>query len=567
MLSSDLRECSEPSMKANLGGEGGITKGVMQGTQLLQIMEARDVAQSLQTLKDRKEGEGGTGTGRRVLKLVLSDGKHRFVGLEYSKLSKLPTDLAHTPGAKIMVKNVVVTEGIALLSDKNTQILGGACSSLLEWRDRLLGQTSAADEPAEEPVVTSGRRTSASGNNQANRGEEKTSWAEGLPGEGCSEPPPSSSRRACAAVTNPYAARGSSSSCGSGSRAAAGRDQRVSGGKEGVETAVNQQAGVRGSSSVAAPKQGSAVIDISDSPSPTKPASRSSRVPKAQSKSSHRALLQEFAHAPSSAGLPRSTKGASAWSIEDIRTFGDDNMGFEYDDPGKGSGAGVVPPPPTLPEPPPARHNLGGGGGVASSGSSPASSCPSQGIGATRLSSKRPLPTSHSESLAGKSPMGQRKRLRTPITHSKIVTLAKAKALPRGVPCAVRVDLLSVITAKLRKTTYKVVVSCSDASGECEVKLSNQLVTQIAGMSCAAYRTAVAADPSCNDQLNEKLQNGVASLFTHTLEVVVPIKSAASASAAQRQRPLGSSPSSANDMPEVRRKVTIASVNGHPAEG
>lgn len=62
-------------------------------------------------------------TTNRMLKLELTDGKTTCYAIEYSPIPSLSVTLKR--GTKIAVQNVRVENGLLLLNNTNTQVLGG----------------------------------------------------------------------------------------------------------------------------------------------------------------------------------------------------------------------------------------------------------------------------------------------------------------------------------------------------------------------------------------------------------------------------------------------------------
>ncbi|KAJ0266429.1 Tudor domain protein [Hirschfeldia incana] len=109
--STELRRCSH-----------------LQGPKVLQISSVRDVT------KSSAEEFLGSSTGKRVLKLVLTDGKIEISALEYSHIPSLNNDV--TPGTKVRLENkAVVRDGLVCLTPKEVTVLGGHVPSLFEeWQ-------------------------------------------------------------------------------------------------------------------------------------------------------------------------------------------------------------------------------------------------------------------------------------------------------------------------------------------------------------------------------------------------------------------------------------------------
>ncbi|XP_056846693.1 uncharacterized protein LOC108818020 isoform X2 [Raphanus sativus] len=100
----------------------------LQGPKVLQISSVRDVT------KSSAEEFLGSSTGKRVLKLVLTDGKTEISALEFSHIPSLNNDV--TPGTKVRLENkAVVRDGLVCLTPKEVTVLGGHVQSLFdEWQ-------------------------------------------------------------------------------------------------------------------------------------------------------------------------------------------------------------------------------------------------------------------------------------------------------------------------------------------------------------------------------------------------------------------------------------------------
>ncbi|CAH8286144.1 unnamed protein product [Eruca vesicaria subsp. sativa] len=100
----------------------------LQGPKVLQISSVRDVT------KSSAEEFLGSSTGKRVLKLVLTDGKIEISALEYSHIPSLNNDVV--PGTKVRLENkAVVRDGLVCLTPKEVTVLGGRVESLFEeWQ-------------------------------------------------------------------------------------------------------------------------------------------------------------------------------------------------------------------------------------------------------------------------------------------------------------------------------------------------------------------------------------------------------------------------------------------------
>ncbi|CAH2072322.1 unnamed protein product [Thlaspi arvense] len=100
----------------------------LQGPKVLQISSVRDVT------KSSAEEFLGSSTGKRVLKLALTDGKTEISALEYSHIPSINNDV--TPGTKVRLENkAVVRDGLVCLTSKEVTVLGGYVQSLTEeWQ-------------------------------------------------------------------------------------------------------------------------------------------------------------------------------------------------------------------------------------------------------------------------------------------------------------------------------------------------------------------------------------------------------------------------------------------------
>ncbi len=142
---------------------------VIRGPALLQVLEVEDIGKSrwghieaIEAMErcektkgkeiirdipseDGENAEGGGGGGSVPQnnrkggphKLLLEDWKgRRIYGMELSEVPKIEVNMAI--GCKIVVRNLVVARGMALLEPGNTEVLGGEVKELNEtWkRDR-----------------------------------------------------------------------------------------------------------------------------------------------------------------------------------------------------------------------------------------------------------------------------------------------------------------------------------------------------------------------------------------------------------------------------------------------
>ncbi|GAB2300385.1 hypothetical protein Dimus_034427 [Dionaea muscipula] len=92
---------------------------------VLQIASVRDVSRS--SFADGSKS-------RRLLKMILTDGRSQITAIEYSSIDSLPDDVV--PGTKVRLeKKAIVRSGIVCLSPDVVTILGGVVQSLYEeWQ-------------------------------------------------------------------------------------------------------------------------------------------------------------------------------------------------------------------------------------------------------------------------------------------------------------------------------------------------------------------------------------------------------------------------------------------------
>ncbi|CAK8534399.1 unnamed protein product [Lathyrus sativus] len=126
LLNSDLRSIGakslpEPTVLRN-------PSFYLQGPKVLQISSARDISMSSVDIISRNS------SGRRVLRLCLTDGHSEITAVEYSHIPFIPDNVV--PGTKIRLENKVpVHSGIACLNPKALTVLGGVVQSLYEeWQ-------------------------------------------------------------------------------------------------------------------------------------------------------------------------------------------------------------------------------------------------------------------------------------------------------------------------------------------------------------------------------------------------------------------------------------------------
>lgn len=125
LLNSDLKSIGakslpEPSLLR--------TTSYLHGPKVLQISSVRDISMSSVDNISRNS------SGRRLLRLCLTDGHSEITAVEYTHIPFLPDNVV--PGTKIRLENKVpVHSGIACLNPKALTVLGGVVQSLYEeWQ-------------------------------------------------------------------------------------------------------------------------------------------------------------------------------------------------------------------------------------------------------------------------------------------------------------------------------------------------------------------------------------------------------------------------------------------------
>ncbi|XP_034970651.1 tudor domain-containing protein 3 isoform X2 [Zootoca vivipara] len=119
-LNTDLRAIGKKFLPSDING-GKVEK--LEGPCVLQVQKVRNIAAP----KDNEESQAAP----RMLRLQMTDGHTSCTAIEYNYMSKI--SLNTPPGTKIKLLGIVeVKNGILLLDDSNTVILGGEVDHLIE---------------------------------------------------------------------------------------------------------------------------------------------------------------------------------------------------------------------------------------------------------------------------------------------------------------------------------------------------------------------------------------------------------------------------------------------------
>lgn len=130
---------------------------ILEGNFIMQVNASSNIAESMRSLNIKeKESDAGNHTNsttngqpannsRRSLKLELSDGIQNVVAFERRTIKTLKGQ----PGEKLLLCNVPVRQGLLLLDDQNTKILGGSLPALQEDDQVASVQARAPDRPSQ----------------------------------------------------------------------------------------------------------------------------------------------------------------------------------------------------------------------------------------------------------------------------------------------------------------------------------------------------------------------------------------------------------------------------------
>ncbi|KAJ0745380.1 putative RecQ mediated genome instability protein [Helianthus annuus] len=117
----------------------------IQGPKVLQVCSVRDISKS-----SIAESSGGS-SGKRLLRLKLTDGHIEVTAIEFTHIPSLPDNVV--PGTKIRLENkVVIHSGILCLNAKVVTVLGGIVPSLYEeWEmnQKYAGFTRSTVKPSQ----------------------------------------------------------------------------------------------------------------------------------------------------------------------------------------------------------------------------------------------------------------------------------------------------------------------------------------------------------------------------------------------------------------------------------
>ncbi|MDB9925340.1 RMI1 N-terminal domain-containing protein, partial [bacterium] len=145
LLDTDLVRVGEPYRRCS--GDTTLT-----GPVVLQVVSVTDVSQPQRRFESGDQSQTST-SSQRMLRVELTDGDARFVGVEHRLLTNVTNENAIPPGSKIAIPpGVTVTQkhGILLLKDRDLTPLGGRVSSLIEdWERRRAYEQSESESSSD----------------------------------------------------------------------------------------------------------------------------------------------------------------------------------------------------------------------------------------------------------------------------------------------------------------------------------------------------------------------------------------------------------------------------------
>ena len=138
VLDADLRAVGKPSLpRWAYGGAREAGAGVT-GPKVLQVVDARDISTP-------KRAPGSS--GRRMLRLDLTDGDAAVVAVEYGELTSIKDASSLAPGTKVAIApgvRIPCQSGILLVQGDAMRVLGGRVAALAEeWEGRRASSESA----------------------------------------------------------------------------------------------------------------------------------------------------------------------------------------------------------------------------------------------------------------------------------------------------------------------------------------------------------------------------------------------------------------------------------------
>ena len=139
VLDADLRAVGKPSLpRWAYGGAREAGAGVT-GPKVLQVVDARDISTP-------KRAPGSS--GRRMLRLDLTDGDAAVVAVEYGELTSIKDASSLAPGTKVAIApgvRIPCQSGILLVQGDALRVLGGRVAALAEeWEGRRASSESGA---------------------------------------------------------------------------------------------------------------------------------------------------------------------------------------------------------------------------------------------------------------------------------------------------------------------------------------------------------------------------------------------------------------------------------------
>jgi len=152
VLDADLRAVGKPSLpRWAYGGAREAGAGVT-GPMVLQVMDARDISSP-------KRASGSS--GRRMLRLDLTDGDATVVAVEYRELTSVEDASALAPGTKVAVPpgvRIRCQSGILLAHGDALRVLGGKVAALAEEWEQRSGNVRAVAETGDAVAGTNAPR-------------------------------------------------------------------------------------------------------------------------------------------------------------------------------------------------------------------------------------------------------------------------------------------------------------------------------------------------------------------------------------------------------------------------
>ena len=139
VLDADLRAVGKPSLPRWAYGGAREAGAGLTGPKVLQVVDARDISTP-------KRAPGSS--GRRMLRLDLTDGDAAVVAVEYGELTSIKDASSLAPGTKVAIApgvRIPCQSGILLVQGDALRVLGGRVAALAEeWEGRRASSESGA---------------------------------------------------------------------------------------------------------------------------------------------------------------------------------------------------------------------------------------------------------------------------------------------------------------------------------------------------------------------------------------------------------------------------------------